>query len=77
MSLSNTAPGARLKLEIAGQTLTVEVPDTGNHDVYRTVEAGQLTFPNAEKAVLRVSVADKTTWRPANIRHVKLVPSNR
>ena len=77
LSLSNTAPGARLKLEIAGQTLTVEVPDTGNHDVYRTVEAGQLTFPNAEKTVLRVSVADKTTWRPANIRHVKFVPSNR
>ncbi|MFO1523709.1 MAG: DUF5010 C-terminal domain-containing protein [Kiritimatiellia bacterium] len=77
LSLSNPRSGSKLKLEIAGQTLTVDVPNTGNHDVYRTVDAGRLTFPNAEQAVLRVSVADQATWRPANIRHVKLVPSNR
>lgn len=76
LSVSNNEPGAKLLIEIAGKSFTVEVPDTDNHDSYKSVDAGKITFPNAEKTTLRVSVADKGNWRPTNIRSVKLIPSN-
>jgi hypothetical protein len=77
LSLSNPEPGAKLRLEIGGRSFIVEVPDTDDHDSYRTAEAGAVTFRNAERTTLRVTVADKGAWRASNIRHVKLVPSNR
>jgi len=77
LAVSNTRPGAKLLVEIAGKSFTVEVPNTGDHDTYKTVDAGKITFSNAEQTTLRVAVADAASWSPANIRGVKLIPSNR
>ncbi len=77
LSVSNPNPGAKLLVEIGGRSFIVDVPVTGDHDVCKTVDAGTITFPNAEQTTLRVSVADKAAWRATNIRHVKLVPANR
>jgi len=77
LAVSNSEPGAKLLVEISGKSFTVEVPDTDNHDSYKTVEAGKITFPNAEQTTLRVSVADKGSWRATNIRSMKMLPSNR
>ena len=77
LSVSNNQSGASLLVEIGGKSFTVDVPNTGDHDTYKAVDAGKITFSNAEKSVLRVSVANKGNWRPTNIRNVKMVPSNR
>jgi alpha-L-fucosidase len=77
LSISNSRAGAELFVEIAGKSFTLEVPNTGDHDQYKTVDAGKITFPNAEQTELRVSVADKGSWHPTNIRSVKMLPSSR
>ena len=75
MSLSNPAGGAKLRAEVGGQVLTVEVPNTGDHDIYETVDAGTISFANAAQTTMRVAVADRATWRATNIHYVKLVPA--
>jgi hypothetical protein len=76
LSVSNSRPGAKLRVDIAGKSFTIGVPNTGDHDNYKTVDAGIITFPNAEKTTLRISVADAITWHPSNIRSVRMIPSN-
>ncbi len=76
LSVSNNEPGAKLLIEIGRKSSTVEVPETDNHDSYKSVETGKITFSNTGQTTLRVPVTDKGTWRPTNIRSVKMLPSN-
>lgn len=76
VTAANPSAGAKLLVSVGDRTFTVEVPATASHDEYKSLDAGKITFTNAEKTTLRLSAADKGSWSPVNIRSVKLLPSN-
>ena len=66
--------GAILRLEADGTSLQVNVPNTGSHDNYRTIEFGVLRIKTLGIQTIRIRPADPRTWKPANLRAVKLRP---
>lgn len=76
ITAANPSAGAKLLVSVGDRTFTVEVPATASHDDYQSLDAGKITFTNAEKTTLRLAAADKGSWSPVNIRSVKLLPSN-
>lgn len=76
IDLSAAVPDMKIITTIAGKDFTTTVPDTGSHDTYQTIDIGKIQFPNAEQVTLRIRAADKTAWKPVNVRSVTLVPSN-
>ena len=65
---------SKLALEAAGQTLTADVPATGDWDKQQTIRVGTITFdkPGEYEVVLRP--ANPAKWKAVNLWKVELAP---
>jgi len=64
-----------LALDVAGQTVTVELPATGAWDRQRTVQMGEVKLdkPGVYDVILRPAEADK--WKAVNVWKLQLTPA--
>ena len=59
-----------------GRGLHLRMPVTGGIEQFQTVQAGELTFPNAETLELLLQPYGHLEWLPISIREIRLIPSN-
>ena len=70
-----TAAGIEATIEIAGQTLTAKIPQTGDWDKFQGCTAGKVEIKQAGVQTLKIRSAAAKTWRAINLRAVKLTPA--
>jgi alpha-L-fucosidase len=58
--------------EAAGQQLAAKVPATGAWDKFVEVQAGTLAVKQAGEQVVKLRPRDAQSWKPINLRQVKL-----
>jgi len=68
-----TAP-SKLAVEVAGKTLTADVPSTGAWDRTETIELGTLSIEQAQVVQVVLRAADKNNWKAVNVWQLELVP---
>jgi alpha-L-fucosidase len=71
---ASPSSGTILRLEADRTSLQANVPNTGSHDNYRTIEFGVLRIKTPGIQTIRIRPADPQTWKPANLRAVELRP---
>jgi len=72
--LATVGATSRVVIEVAGQSLDVTVPQTGDYGKFQVVECGTVTLDKAQPYELIVKpVADG--WAPINLRAVTLQPA--
>lgn len=73
-TLATLANGSELELIAADAKLTVEVPNTGSYQSFRTVTLG--TIELAEQGAYELSVRPiRGRWQPINLRSIVLKPT--
>ena len=65
---------SRLAVDIAGQTVTVDVPDTGGYDAPRIIDAGKVTVDAAGEVEVTARPADPAKWKAVNLWKLELTP---
>jgi alpha-L-fucosidase len=63
-----------LVLEAAGQTVAAKVPVTGDWGKFGTAELGRLEIKEPTEITIALRPKDAATWKPVNLRWVKLAP---
>jgi len=66
---------SRLALDIAGQTLTVAVPDTGGYAKPRLIDAGKVTIDVPGEVQVTARPADPPKWKAVNLWKLELTPA--
>jgi hypothetical protein len=74
VTVATTNP-SKLALEVAGQTLEADVPDTGGWDQPRTIAMGTVTLPKAGNAALTLRAAKHAAWKAVNVWKLELEPA--
>jgi alpha-L-fucosidase len=64
---------ANLEISVAGKTLTVKFPNTGDYTKFQKIEIGQVELP-AGKHTLTVKPV-KEGWQPVNLRSIDITPA--
>jgi alpha-L-fucosidase len=68
------AAGIEAKVEMAGQTITGKVPQTGDWDKIQGFSPGKIEIKQAGIQTLKVRPADAKKWKAINLRAVRLTP---
>ena len=58
------------------RVLHLRMPVTAGSEQFQTVQAGELSFPNAETLELVLEPYGHLEWLPISIREIRLIPSN-
>ena len=66
--------GTRFSVEVAGEKLLSEMPDTGSWDKFETLKVGKVEIAQPGIQTLAVRPADPTAWRAMNLRGIRLLP---
>ncbi|MEJ5238607.1 MAG: alpha-L-fucosidase [Limisphaera sp.] len=66
---------SRLRIEIAGQSLTRRIPATGSWDDFQPVELGVVEVSAPGVHTLSARPDAPSTWRPINLREVRVLPA--
>lgn len=64
---------ANLEISVAGKTLTVKFPNTGDYTKFQKIEIGQVELP-VGKHTLTVKPV-KEGWQPVNLRSIDIMPA--
>jgi len=64
---------ANLEISVAGKTLTVKFPNTGDYTKFQKIEIGQVELP-VGKHTLTVKPV-KEGWQPVNLRSIDITPA--
>jgi alpha-L-fucosidase len=72
VSLASLRQDAECVVEVAGQQFSVKPPATGNWATFRVLEIGSIEIKQAGEQGIKVRAKDPKTWRPLNLRFVKL-----
>jgi len=74
LDVSAVVAGIETAIEIAGQTFTAKIPQTGDWDRFQGCGAGKLEIKQAGVETLKVRPADAKKWNAINLRAVRLSP---
>jgi alpha-L-fucosidase len=73
LSTASRSGGSELQLEVAGQTLTMKVPDSGDYQQFKRAKAGRIKLDQPGVYELDVRPV-RDGWHPVNLRSVRLAP---
>jgi alpha-L-fucosidase len=59
-------------VEVGGETLSAQAPQTGSWDKFQTVDIGQFQIIQPGELVVKARAKDKATWKALNLNSVKL-----
>jgi alpha-L-fucosidase len=71
-SVATINDGAELAVDADGQTATGQVPRTGDWGAFQVATLGKVQISGAGEQVIKVRPKDPTTWKPINLRFIKL-----
>ncbi len=67
--------GASLAFEAGGNKTSALIPSTGGYLDYKEVDLGVIRFEKAGRQEVRLRPADAKTWKPLNVRWMRLAPA--
>ncbi len=75
LDVAAMAAGLEATVEIAGQTFTVKLPQTGDWNSFRGCTAGKVEIKQRGVQTLKVRPGDTKKWKAINLRAVRLIPT--
>ncbi|MEN6575976.1 MAG: alpha-L-fucosidase [Phycisphaerales bacterium] len=70
-------PGSLFIVEVAGRKLQGSVPTTGAWDKFTEVHAGAVEITQAGEQTLTIRPRDEQSWKPINLRSIRLVKAEK
>ena len=69
-------PDASFVVEVGGEKISAQAPQTGGWDKFQTVDLAQIQIKQPGDLVVKVRSNDPTTWKAINLKSVQLSPMN-
>lgn len=73
-SVATINDGAELAIAAGEHQLTARIPATGDWGAFRVIELGELPVANPGQQLIQVRPKDAASWKPINLRFIKLTP---
>ncbi len=70
--IATASDGALAVLDVAGSTIDLKPPATGSWDRFSELDAGTIEVPQAGVQTVKLHARDAQSWKPINVRWVKL-----
>lgn len=67
-------PSTKLVAEVGSEKWTSDVPTTGDWGRFQTIPLGTVTLTKGGDVVFKVHPESEATWKPINLRSIKLTP---